>query len=430
LLYGTVWSVFTVVSVYTVMAHASRRHELMLAAFVAGFLLLAALSRAVLGPHAARAAAFAFAPMVVIAFGSSRTAQNTIVFGFGDWCGTGRLNDAIVSASMALPMGLCSMGLWYFLRMPSRQRRSTGLTARPYILMLVAAALGLGAVLAAVRAGTRASVQELRADSTQLELIPIEELRSRVIESNSGFALELSCTNGRWMDPQLAVPVNRLGCVVSLPQPMAVGKRSAFNGPPAPSAPPSTPVQVGDEIAIERGLDGRVWRIDVLRAGAQNRGETAPLAVLLDGARVPYVRAGQLAPALGPRPPIAMLGALACLPLLALIGWVVRSRRRIATVMGGREGELDAEGRVRLGSDYLPLAAGLRGMEPGPVVVLRCVESEHYRATQSVSELLPGTQDELVQHEVEVRKEWTTVVVVAAAVLAAPLVAAATLGLL
>jgi hypothetical protein len=125
-----------------------------------------------------------------------------------------------------------------------------------------------------------------------------------------------------------------------------------------------------------------------------------------------------------------MLGALACLPLLALIGWVVRSRRRIATVMGGREGELDAEGRVRLGSDYLPLAAGLRGMEPGPVVVLRCVESEHYRATQSVSELLPGTQDELVQHEVEVRKEWTTVVVVAAAVLAAPLVAAATLGLL
>ena len=87
LLYALGWSAFTVVSVYAVMAHANRQQELMVVVVVAGFLLLAALSRALLGPHAARAAAVAFAPMVLISFGSSRLAQNNIVFGFGDWCG-------------------------------------------------------------------------------------------------------------------------------------------------------------------------------------------------------------------------------------------------------------------------------------------------------------------------------------------------------
>lgn len=420
LLYGTVWSVFTVVSVYTVMAHASRKHELVLAAFVAGFLLLTALSRALLGPHAARAAAIAFSPMVLISFGGSRSAQNSIVFGFGDWCGTGRLNDAIVSASMALPMGLCSMGLWYFLRLPSRRRTSARRPARPYVLMVLAAVLGLGAALAGVRSTTRASIEELRATNKLVESIPMEEQRSRLITTKDGHVLEVLCTTERpTVGRERPNAGSELRCDVSLELSTVESEWGAELR--------WVPVRAYDEVTVQRSQDGRVLTFGLLGGEAGSR---PPLALLLDDVAVPYVRVGQLAPALGPRRAIAMLSALAALPLLALIGWVVRSRRRITTVMGGREGELDAEGRVRLGGDYLPVAAGLSGMKPGPVVVLRCVESEHYRATQSVSELLPGTQDALVKREVEIRKEWTPVAVVAAAVLAAPLVASATLGLL
>ena len=248
----------------------------------------------------------------------------------------------------------------------------------------------------------------------------MEEQRSRLITTEDGHVLEVLCTTER---PTVGRDRPNAGSELRCDESLELSTVESEWG----AELRWVPVRAYDEVTVQRSQDGRVLTFGLLGGEAGSR---PPLALLLDDVAVPYVRVGQLAPALGPRLPIAGLGALATLPLLALIGWVARSRRRIATVIGGREGELDSEGRVRLGSDYLPLAAGLQGMTPGPVVVLRCVESEHYRATQSVSELLTGTQNELVKREFEIRKEWTPVAVVAAAILAAPLVAAATLGLL
>ena len=124
-------------------------------------------------------------------------------------------------------------------------------------------------------------------------------------------------------------------------------------------------------------------------------------------------------------------------PSLIVVGlaWLAggrwsRRRVRVAKALLGREGTLDSEGHVYLDGAQHNLDPSLHGVAPGPVVALHRIEKEGYRDAKIVTSLVSGTKADHVGGLMDERREWRPVVVVAAVLLATPLVASATLGLL
>ena len=63
-------------------------------------------------------------------------------------------------------------------------------------------------------------------------------------------------------------------------------------------------------------------------------------------------------------------------------------------------------------------------------LVLQTLDEEAYRAVHTVTELEIGSKRAAVEEDAEFRREWTPVAFTVALILAAPLLASATLGLL
>ncbi len=418
LAYTTVWSVFTSISVYVLCAEATRSHVAQLV-IVFGFLLLAAGSRALIGANAARAAAFAFAPMALFSYGASRTAQNVLVFGMGDWCGTGKFSAAMQLALLCLPMGVLAVGLWFFFHLRGADQPALRTPSRACLPWMLLPVLAVGVVGSALRAVTRPSVEELRASLVLVESMQVEEKRWYGLESARGYLMEVTCRSTRISATREPILPSENDCYVS------VGAvTDEVNGV---RNRPTHPVLAGDSILISRSPDGRTVAFQTARGDAK---PWPAFVVLLDGELQDAVFAEHLAPALGPSWVIPIVTAVAALPLVLVLVWIARSRRRIAQILQGRDGELDANGRVTVDGEDVLVDASLRSVAAGPVVVLHTMEAKDYRAAPRVTEIERGTKLHAVEHHADMRREWVPVSVVAALILAAPVIASAALGLL
>ncbi len=388
---------------------------LMFPAVAGAMALLASAGARGVGPGAARAAAFAFAALLPWLLAAAYSAQDRLLVGPGEWCGTGRLSAAMNATLLAaLASGVvCAVAVLRTAAPPSAPRAWQGVA-----LLLVGVAALASSVAGLVSAASRPQAVEVRpslrvhaqVEGRRVEIDPAPsqgpedvEVRSLIFDDGDASASRV-CARGSGV------------CTLAVDLRDGLGPRRS-----------AARFEETDSLRLLRDDARTIWAAQLLEGerwtdlGGVVRGAPGDLRSI----DVHHVR-GRVGADLA----AIALGALGSLVLLAsglgLLGTVARLRalRRGVEGMLGADGWVDLAGAERA----FPVDVSL-GLQPGPVVALTPPRGHDYRATiQHRGALFAGTKASQEALAAVAARDAIPVRVVAAAILIVPLVAAALLG--
>ena len=373
--WAAVWAAFSVASAYITLAGVGREGFADVA-IVAGFVLLAGVSRVLMGEGAPRAAAYALVPLIGVFVLASFDAQDVRVFCLGPACVEPQLRW-MERAPFAIPLGAASAALLVLLRRREPKLLVPGRSGLPAILVCMA---GLSS-LAAFRTGSRSTdaVSFLRSLKAEPPLL-LDRLATQDLGTVLGVGVRLDCSA---FDREFADDQARGVFPTCNPPPcVAVIEPIGHQGRPL-----LRDVYYNDALVVRADSARPFLVLNIDRRGVEHS-----IGATLDGRFVERVHASDLRGTFGPAHGVTLRAWLgvAVLGLFSLRGWWLRVRVR--RVLAAHQGQIGDRGELEVDAERL----------------------EH---------------DRLARHYLGELRDWQPVALLAAGLLFAPLVAAAFLGM-
>ncbi len=398
--------------VCTALTLSERHPGLDLELSVAGmFLASAVLALRFRGPGVARALALAFIPNLLWLTPAAAGAANELLLGMGEWCGTGRLQEAQMSGLVAAAVsGLVAFGLMVWRRSPSEPRMPR--TAPALVAALALLALALVSLVRSARLPTTSELGKSLLPFVELE-VPgeLRDAAGSSLHHGEGLTVKLDCT---------ATGSNRSrDCALLFSLDDQLG----------PEAPRNLYVHGGETIVVLSDPARRVFEVELTEPGATHPRSGGGFARDRAGS-VGNLYAYDVREWVSARWTTAVLAILAATSLLAAASHARGQRARIRAILAARQGFLSADGQLVIDEQRHRVEA-MTELRPGPVVVLQPATTASYRGASTIdgSSLLSGAAHDLAREISLESAAWASAVWVTAALLALPLLGASLVGL-
>jgi len=356
------------------------------------------------GPMAARALALASIPGVFGYFSAACGAQNELLFGMGDWCGTGRIMAATSGGFMTMCLVTGLAVIFLFVARRGRPRR----VRIPRGVLLV----GMGIVLGALSAAGAASfVMRPSTEALRASLVPYRELETPVSEAAHTVLLD---------DSEITIVADR--------EPSGPTRLSAdlHDGVGPRLFETYTDLDAGARLVIRTDAERRIFELT-----RELSGHAQPARALVVGrpGAAGDVYVSDLPRWLGPSAGSVATCVCSAALLIVAFFFVQRRRRALLRVLAGADATVDERGDVTIDGEHHRIEGGTT-VDEGPAIALSADPRAGYRTTPTVDglTLVAGTKDEHTRAFHAWVREWAPVVLLAALQLALPLLGAASVG--
>ncbi|NUP09755.1 MAG: hypothetical protein HOW73_27230 [Polyangiaceae bacterium] len=380
--------------------------------------VLAAVGHRVLGERAVLVAVGVFALLLPwFALGAYK-GQDVRLLGGGETCGFGREQLAIAAAKFGGLSALIGGGIG--LMLPARastpvapRMRAAGATIA---VLVVTGSIVVMTGLATLQWLSRPSAKQYTTSlSHHARIGPRPSLVTTPTRDSLYGAREVLYSDEA-IEVTRACHADGLSCTGYLDLRDGFGAREAFD------------VEVSSDLTLKRDAERGLWSVTVTYE-LWRANEMGFLAGQRNGPLT--IRSRHVRGAIGPPSATVALALAACGLLGATAYWLIQSRRRLKKALSGSEASLRPDGWLELDGAGAPIHVEGHDVPPGPVIYLATEQSADYRgrATASPEMVLSGTKSEWLAAHQATARILVPVALVAALYLAAPLFAAARLGM-